>query len=286
MLAFIKMKQILLIIISCLLGQISFAQSDSVYLSIDSKFISEIQIITPNGENGIRENYTYFKYRYWLGEIDTVSMTVVDKTEPVKSKKKVLNYQKCGACDSIINKIRNSSNYWKMRNDIDKIASQEIGYGNEEFNNLKNSESNRIIDFSKKCQDKFRIEVSDLKDQLLSDIQRIKKKKVDRYSRFMANPESVDSKSISSFLETFDLCEIDLKTLEIIILNKPNDFVTSIDKLSNSDFLIFTLKLDGFTEDTIVSEMKQTLKELDIRSKRKKKVIRKIKKRKANNGRK
>ena len=97
------MRQILVIIFSFFLGQSSFAQSDSVFLSIDSKLISEIQIITPNGVSGIRENYTFFKYRYWLGKIDTVSITIVDRIEPVKSKKKVIEYQKYGACDSIIN---------------------------------------------------------------------------------------------------------------------------------------------------------------------------------------
>src|SRR5690606_24187842 len=136
-LAFIKMKQILILIFSCFLGQVSYAQSDSVYLSIDSKLIPEIQIITPYGENGTRENYTYFKYRYWLGEIDTVSMAVVAKTKPAKSKKKEIQYQKYGACDSIINKIRNDAEYWKMFNETDKIARQEIGYNNEEFNKLK-----------------------------------------------------------------------------------------------------------------------------------------------------
>ncbi len=156
------MKQILIIIISCCFGQVSFAQSDSVYLSIDSKLISEIQIITPYGENGTRENYTYFKYRYWLGEIDTVAMAMLDETKPAKSKKKVIHYQKYGACDSIINKIRNDAEYWKMFSETDKIARQEIGYNNEEFNKLKYSENSRLNDFSKKCQNEFRIEIAEL----------------------------------------------------------------------------------------------------------------------------
>jgi hypothetical protein len=278
LLAFIKMKQILLIIISCLLGQISFAQSDSVYLSIDSKLISEIQIITPYNENGTRENYTHFKYRYWLGETDTVSMIIVENTEIAKSKKKKIEYQKYGACDSIINKIKNSSYYWKMRSNIDKVARQEIGYGNNEFNNLKNSENNRLKDFSEKCRDQFKIDVSKLKDQLLNEIQRIKEGKIDRFNRLRSNPESIDSTSINSFLETFDLCETDLKSLELIILQNSTDFLTSIDKLSDSDFFSFTLKLDDFSEDSNISKMKETLKESEQRSKRKKKIIRKIKK--------
>ena len=265
------MKQILIIIFSCFLGQVSFAQSDSVYLSIDSKLISEIQIIIPQGENGIRENYTYFKYRYWLGEIDTVSMTVVDEAKAAKSKKKAIHYQKYGTCDSTINKIRNSAEYWKMFSETDKIARREIGYNNEEFNKLKYSENSRLNNFSEKCQNEFRIEIAELKDKFLREINRIR-------------PESIDSTSINSFFETFDLCETDLKTLELIILTIPFEFVTFIDKMNDSEFFTLTLKLDDFSEDTNISEMKQTLKESELRSKRKNKVIRKIKKRKAKNG--
>lgn len=272
------MKQILIIIFSCFLGQVSFAQSDSVYLSIDSKLISEIQIITETGEKGIRENYTYFKYRYWLGDIDTVSMTIIDRNGSSKSKKKEIEYLKYGACDSIINKIRNSSEYWKMLSEIEKIARQEIGYNNEEFNKFKYSESSRIENFSEKCQDEFYLEVTELKDKLVKEINRIKKRKLERFNRLKTNPESIDSNSINSFLETFDLCETDLKALELIILKNPNDFVTLIDKLSDSDFFTFTLKLDDFPVDTNISKMKETLKESEQRSKRKKKIIRKIKK--------
>lgn len=271
------MKHILIIIFSCFLGQVSFAQSDSVYLSIDSKLNSEIEIITPQGENGIRENYTYFKNRYWLSEIDTVSITVVDKAKSAKSKKNAIHYQKYGACDSLINKIRNSAEYWKMINETDKNATQEIGSNNEEFNKLKYSENSRLNNFSEKCQNEFRIEVAELKNTFLKEINRIKENKYQRYTRLKENPKSIDSTSINSFFETFDLCETDLKTFELIVLTNPREFVTFIDQMEDSKFFTLTLKLDGFAEDTNISEIKQTLEELELSSKRKKKVIRKIK---------
>jgi hypothetical protein len=277
------MKQILITLFSCFLGQTSHAQSDSVYLSIESKLISEIQIITPYGENGIRENYTYFKYRYWLGEVDTVSITIVERFEFSKSKKKKVEYQKHGVCDSLINNIRNNSSYWKMRGDIDKIARTEIGSGNIEFNNLNNSERYRLNNFSEKCQNEFKIDVSAIKDQLLNEIHRIKEGKRSRLNRLGSDPEWIDSTVINSFLKTFNICETDFKSLEHIILQNSTDFLTSIDNLIDSDFQSFTLKLDDFPEDSNISKMKETLKESEQRSKRKKQIIRKIKKRKANN---
>ncbi|MFT6200480.1 MAG: hypothetical protein ACJAQ2_002261 [Vicingaceae bacterium] len=271
------MRQIQIIIFSCFLSQLGIAQSDSVYLSIESKLISEIQIITPNGEYGIRENYIYFKYRYWLDEVDTVSMSRVYRTELDKSKKKKNEYQKFGVCDSIINQIRNSSQYWKMRSDIDKVARKEIGYGNDEFNNLQNSESNRLKDFSNKCQDEFKVEVSELNKQLLKGINRIKEEKIDRYLKLKTSPISFDSNEIASFLNTFDLCDTDQKSLELIIIQNPADFVTSVDKLSDLEFYTFTFSLDNFPDNSKISEMKESLKRVPKKSKRTRKIIRKIK---------
>jgi hypothetical protein len=271
------MRQIQIIIFSCFLSQLGIAQSDSVYLSIESKLISEIQIITPNGEYGIRENYIYFKYRYWLDEVDTVSMSRVYRTELDKSKKKKNEYQKFGVCDSIINQIRNSSQYWKMRSDIDKVARKEIGYGNDEFNNLQNSESNRLKDFSNKCQDEFKVEVSELNKQLLKGINRIKEEKIDRYLKLKTSPISFDSYEIASFLNTFDLCDTDQKSLELIIIQNPADFVTSVDKLSDLEFYTFTFSLDNLPDNSKISEMKESLKRVPKKSKRTRKIIRKIK---------
>ena len=50
------MKQILIIIFTYFFLQDLYAQADSVFLSIDSKLIREVQIITPNDQNGTREN--------------------------------------------------------------------------------------------------------------------------------------------------------------------------------------------------------------------------------------
>ena len=271
------MKPILLIILSCLLGQVSFAQSDSVYMAISSKLFSEIQIITPHGENGTRENFHHFKYQYWIGTVDTVSMSIVHQTVFVKSKNTITEYQQYGACDSIINTIRNSALYWQMQRDINKVVRQEIGYRNEAFNNLRNSESIDLKDFSNKCQAVFKTEISELNKQLLNEIERIKERKIDRYTKLKASPETIDTTTIISFLKTFDLCDTDLKTLELIILENPAAFVTSIDNLSDADFFSFTLKLSSFPEDAKISEMKQQLKKVGTKSQRTKKIIRKIK---------
>ena len=275
------MKQILFIIFGCLLGQVSLAQTDSVFLSINSRLVSEIQIIIPHGENATRENYTHFKHQYWLGKVDTISMFTANRIVLEKPKKEEISYTKFSICDSIINEIRNGAQFWDMQSNVNSVAKQEIGFDNEVFNSFKSSESNRIRDFYNKCQNEFTSENSELNERLLKEIQNIKKGKIDRYTRLKSKPESIDFNMISTFLKTFDHCETDLKSIELIIIQHPTYFVNSINDLSESEFFTLTLKLRNFPHNAKISEMKKSLKEVSANSKRTKKVIQKIKKQKA-----
>jgi len=276
------MKEIRLFIFIFFIGQCCFGQSNPIYLSINTKLIPQIQLITPHGKTGIRENYTYFKGVYWKGETDTVSMTIIEKIESKKSKKEKIKYERIGACDSIINEIRNNTQYREIQNEIDKIARQEIGYDNDEFNNFSRSIPNEIKDFSKICHDKFKTEIFKFRKQLLKKIQRIKSEKEDRYTKLETSPE-LHSTEIASFFKTYDSCDTDFKSLELIIIKHPAKFMNSVDKMNESDFFTFTLKLDNFPQNSNTSKMKENLKETLIKSKRKRTIIRKIKKRKANN---
>lgn len=278
------MKYIITIIPFFLLGHISIGQSDSVYYAISEKIIPEIQVIAIQGENGIRENYTYFKTRYWLGKTDTVSLTQLQGTKPPTSKKQQVTYHKYAACDSLINEIRNSSAYWELINTVEKKAHIEIGPKNIEFQQFTYSKNAPIKKFSVKCRDGYNRDLAELEKQLIHEIQRIKLEKVKRYQRIKSNTDIRSATVIDTFLTTFDFCDTDIQSLELIILQFPTDFVTAIDKLSESDFFLFTLKLNGFREEARVALMKKTLKSIDKRSSRKKKVIRKIKTRKAKKG--
>lgn len=274
------MKQILLLAFCISVGQSVLAQPDSVFFATNSKLISEIQIIEPIGEDGIRENYTYFKSRYWLWKVDTVSMETVGNTEPEKKKKKNLEYQKYQACDNVINNIRNSSNYWKMRSEVSEIAKQEIGSENEAFSATQHKEDVRLKDFSSKCQAEYKKEINEFKEQLIGEIQRIKQGKIDRYNSLKKNAESTTVSEINTFLKTFDVCKTDQNGLALVIMNNPNNFVKSIDSMSESEFFQLTLKLRHFHETIAISEMKKSLKAATIKSKRKNTVMKKMKYRK------
>jgi hypothetical protein len=204
-------------------------------------------------------------------------MPIADRGAFVQPKKGEIAFHKVGNCDSLVNEIRNSTQYWQMFSEVNKAARHDIGYDNIAFKNLSDSDSYQVRDFSRKCNDVFKDEISTLKVQLFEEIRRIKSEKHERYSKLKAQPESIDSIEIDLFLKTFDLCDIDLNCLELIILQNPSEFVTAIEKMSDDDFFRFTLKLDNFSEGASISKMKETLKEAEPGSKRKKKVIRTIK---------
>jgi len=192
------------------------------------------------------------------------------------NKKIVIN--KYNICDSLVNQIRNSASYWKMRFEIDEIAREEIGYDNKEFNDIRYTDSNRINVFSAKCFDEYKTDENELKERLLSIIKSIKAKKEERFQKLNNAQLLVDSNMISSFLETFNNCHYDLKSLEMIILQHPELFLQEINKLSDSRFFDFTLKLDNFPKTADIKKMKDSLEQTTTKNTRNKKVIRKMKK--------
>lgn len=274
------MKKIFQIIIGLFITQTSFARLDTVLLSVKPRLVSEYQIIYPKGDLGIRENYTFFKYQFWLGKTDTISLNKFIITEngfKENKKRKPLAYQKYGICDSIINKIRNSSSYWKMKSEIDQIARDQIGYGNNDFNTYKYSQDNKLSNFSKKCFSEYKTEEDELREKLLMKIDSVSKTKEERFNDLKKENNSINPKNVSTFLSTFNQCRFDFKSLEIIIINEPDIFVQELEKLNDSDFFVFTLKLDKFTKGTNLSGMKESLKRENIKGSRKKKVIKKMK---------
>ncbi|UTW65341.1 hypothetical protein KFE94_11820 [bacterium SCSIO 12643] len=274
------MKKLFPIIIALFLSQALFAQADSVFMNTKSGLFSEFHIIYPDGDLGIRENYSFFKNRYWLVDTDTLSLEIFNVTEnglQENKRRKPQFYQKYEICDTTINLIRNSASYWKMMSDIDQMARNEIGSDNVEFDTYKHGlDYHGISDLSNLCFDAYLINETILETKLSTKILSIKKAKQNRFHQLKNASESINAETISEFLSTFDECSDDLNSLEVIILNKPTLFLQEVEKLDELDFFTFTLKLGYFHEEADLSKMKASLNQCDIQTSRKKKVIRKL----------
>lgn len=253
------------------------AQTDSALVLYYPKLIAKYEIYLGKNDSLKKEEYTYFKGRYWHQKTEKVYKDdFVKMLLKLEVNKKIRLTKNC-LCDSLVNKIRNSSSYWKMKSEIDKIAREQIGYDNNDFNTFKYSQDNKSSDLSKKCFNEYKTEENELRQKLLVKIESIKKTKEKRLTEFKKNIDSISPEAISMFLSTFNQCSSDLKSLEIIIINEAKLFMQELEKLSDSDFFVFTLKLDSFPKDTNISKMREHLKQKDINSSRKKKVIKKMK---------
>ena len=145
----------------------------------------------------------------------------------------------------------------------------KIRYGNTDFNTYKYSQDNKLSDFSKKCFNEYKTEEDELREKLLMKIDSVRKTKKERFNEFEKENNSINSENVSTFLSTFNQCSLDLKNLEIIIINELEIFVQELEKLDDSDFFVFTLKLDKFPKGTNLSKLKESLREKNIKGSRK-----------------
>lgn len=130
--------------------------------------------------------------------------------------------------------------------------------------------------FAQTCKEDFKEEIIALREQILREIQLIKESKIKRYNSLKSNPTLIDSETILSFLRAFNNCEIDFKSVELIILNQPERFITEVHKLNDFNFPVLTYNLNNFPENAEISKMKASLKSTKSRSKRKRQIIRKM----------
>lgn len=85
---------IILLISTCCIS--ANAQRDSVLMTVNSRLLfPEYQIIIQQGDKYIKETYTYFKHKYWIGKKDTITLSGFTKTDRgvcCIKKKKTLTY--------------------------------------------------------------------------------------------------------------------------------------------------------------------------------------------------
>lgn len=240
----------------------------------------EYKIIIHKNGIYIKENYKLFKYRYWFEKRDTISLDELTKTDSgyveIK-KKKPLHFIYFDICDSIINKIRNSASYWKMQGDIDRIVRDRIGYDNKKFQEFKNNNRPAQRLFHQNCHTDYKLIEEVLKNKLLRRVDSIYNDKLEKYEWIKANKHSISQDYVDNFMKTFNDSDPDFRSIGVIIENSPEQFLKTTLKFSDIEFYTLTLKLDGFPQDMDLTELKSILKQTQIKGKRKRKIIKKMK---------
>lgn len=275
-----KMVKSITFLIFLLSWTLSNAQTDTAFMLIRTRLISEYQIVLQQNNVYINEGYTFFKGRFWLDKIDTITLSGWTRTDSgyIDTKRNKTNfYRSYGICDPDINKIRNSASYFRMRNEVDNIARTKLGYDNKEFLNLRRDSFSRSHFFAIHCYNDFQNKKEKLRQEYTRIIDSLYSEKVTRLNLIKSNPTSITQSFVDSFISSFNYSDPDFRSLEIIIRDNTSFFVNSIHKLSESDFFSFTLKLDGFPDDMNLIVAKSALKKYKSKTKRERKIVRKMK---------
>ncbi len=273
------MLRLLIIITYLTIWTISNAQTDTVLMFVRPRLISEYQIIVQQKNVYVKENYTYFKGKYWLGEVDTVTLTGLTKTDSgyvdLKRKRPIF-YHYYAICDPVINIVRNNASYWRMENEINEIARAKIGYDNRALLDIRNDNWSSFNFLSKHCYTDYQTMELKLRQKYMACIDSIFDDKVKRLNWIKSNQTLITQVFVDNFITTFNYSSPDFRSLEILMRNHTDLFLNSIYKLSESDFFSFTLKLGQFPQEINLTETKSALEKTVSKDKRKRKVIRKI----------
>lgn len=272
------MKAIQLIIFGLLISIIGNSQ-DYVKVQISpSKLFPRTMMIIPDGEKFVYEDYTYFKYVYWLNYSDTIEQ-INDSILISDSLRINMNLYKIeyDFCDSKINKIRNSSLSHRLFNSmINDSCRKYIGWDNNEFKYFQRDLAFKEEFEEETCSDTFPVIAYQRFDSLNNKVQEIYKRKKKRAQWIKNNYTKIDKSFIISFLIDFNYNEPDKESFIHILIANPVVLVQEIDKLEEPYQIIWRVKeiknIDG------ISEAINSLENTDNKSKTKRQILNRLKK--------
>ncbi len=271
----------------------SFAQNETSLLYKSGKFLPEYIIITPLDSSKYQLETFFAERGYWLIDRDTLykqpsgdlkSDSVIIKhvndsfyleRKNKKGKTRRIDFKKVDHCNAEINRVKNSHLFHDVYKDTHAKAKALIGYGNNEYTRLTQTDL-PLKELETKCHSDFLVTADEIKNRRLSEIRRIYDKKVERYEWFSKNIRRADTSNVRSFLVTYDDCDTDKRALYLLLVNRPELFIRACNKLKEMEFFMLKLQMDDFPKDIDLKPAIASLEKTGIRSKRKNKVIRKL----------
>ncbi len=269
----------ILVLIGIIISINGMSQSEVIVRFLPTKIDSRTEMLIPieNGEY-LYENYSYFKTVYWLVKQDTLTQL----SDFIYNGESLLvntnnDFIPFSPCDSLVNYIRNSSLSNRNSSMLDDSARLYIGYDNEHFKNSKNKYRPSKTDEYKLCHKDFQDLNSEWFDQQLVLIESIKKDKENRYE-LIKRLDTIDYGLISKFISDFGSCEPDYFAIVELISKNADGFLRACMNMAETDFFVLKLKLSDLPDSIKTDLAINSLRNSSIKTNRKKKLIRKLKK--------
>ena len=273
------MREIQIILIGIIFSLNGFGQSEVKVRFLPAKIDSRTEMLIPI-ENGkyLYENYSYFKYVYWLIKQDTLTQKsdsiYFGNALTVNMKN---NFILKDPCDSLVNFIRNSSLSHRSSSMLNDTARLYIGYDNERYKKSKNENRLSKAEEYNLCHTEFHKLNKKWFDQQLDLIELIKTDKRKRYE-LIKKSDSIDKDLISKFLMDFGSCEPDYLAIIELITKNADGFLSACNDMSDTDFYVIKLKLSDIPVSIKTDSAINSLKNSKVNTNRKNKLIKKMKK--------
>lgn len=202
------MRKIFIIWIGLILSLYGFGQEIKVRF-FPAKIDSRTEMLIPiENEKFLYENYSYFKYVYWLIKQDTL----IQKSDSIYIGEYLTvnmnnDFILKDPCDSLVNYIRNSSLSHRSSSMLNDTARLYIGYDNKEFKDSKNENRPSDTDEYKLCHKEFQKINTVWFDKQLDLIESIKNEKVKRYE-LIQKSDSLDNDFITKFYRILEVANL------------------------------------------------------------------------------
>ena len=272
------MRKIFIIWIGLILSLNGYGQEIKVRF-LPAKIDSRTEMLIPiENQKFLYENYSYFKYVYWLIKQDTL----IQKSDSIFIGEYLTvnmndDFILKEPCDSLVNYIRNSSLSHRSSSMLNDTARLYIGYDNKEFKDSKNENRPSDTDEYKLCHKEFQEINTVWFDKQLDLIESIKNEKVKRYE-LIQKTDSLDNDFITKFLADFGSCKPDYFAIVELISKNADGFLSVCKNMTDTDFFVIKLKLSDLPDSIKTDLAIKSLKSSKIKTNRKNKLIRKLKK--------
>jgi len=272
-------RAIILLLTGLVWSTAAFSQDEIKVDILPSKISTDINMIVYTGQTVVLERYHFFKYNYWMSSIDTLETL---ENGMFQSKGIVINpgtfSTTVDGCDSIVNMIRNSAFQRRMSAQLRDAARKEIGYDSKEITDSIDVRQPTEYQESTICHDEFKVISKKWFDEQSRKVEEIRKKKIERRAWIKANPDKIDAGFIKLFLTDYSTCDVDQVAILDIIKFKTDDFLLVCKDMTDMDFFDVKLKLSLLPGNVRTNDAIEKLKASPIRTNRKGKLIKKMKK--------
>ncbi|HEX8037935.1 MAG TPA: hypothetical protein VF490_02240 [Chryseosolibacter sp.] len=204
-----------------------FSQDEIKVDILPTEISTNVNLIVYSGQTVVLERYHFFKHNFWMRAFDTLE--VLDNGM-LKSERIVINPETfritVDACDSTVNKIRNSALQEEMSSQLRNLAWEQIGYDSKEVSDSIDVYKPTEQQEATICHEEFKASIAAWFQERTKRIYEIKKKKTERREWMKNNPDKIDKTFIELFLRDYSTSETDQIAILQIIENYPDEFLT------------------------------------------------------------